>query len=50
MVRVADGQGIELQVDREREPNAEKLEFKAESAAKVYGNIVTVPAASMPAR
>ena len=50
MVRVADGLGIELQEERGWEPNAEKLEFKAETAAKVYGNIAAVPASSMPAR
>ena len=50
MVRVADGLGIELQEDQGWEPNAEKLEFKGETAAKAYGNIAAVPTASMPAR
>ena len=50
MVRVAGGLGVELQVDREWEPKAEKLEFKAETAAKAYGTIAAVPAASMRAR
>ncbi len=50
MVRVADGLGIELQEDRGWEHNEDKLEFKAETAAKVYGNIVAVPAASTPVR
>ncbi len=50
MVRVADGLGIELQEDRGWESSAARLEFKADTAAKVYGNIAAIPAAPMPAR
>ena len=43
MCRVADGLGVELDVDRGWEDQAPRLSFKDETAPKVYGKIAVAP-------
>jgi len=43
MCRVADGLGVELDVDRGWEEQAPKLSFRSETAPKVYGKIAAAP-------
>ena len=43
MCRVADGLGVDLDVDRGWEDQAPKLSFQAETAPKVFGKISPMP-------